>query len=139
VPCRNFSGGGTRSTPISITRGGVVLSALALSRARYDELLARERRIAQEIEREGITFVTEDNRRKNIADELPRGDEFLRAASALLDLGLHSDSLSRSSYAVLHHLRVVFSAEDARAQLEDARSFVAEARSFLLGEGWLPQ
>lgn len=49
--------------------------------------------------------MTEDSRRRNVADELLRGEEALAAAAALIPLKLHADSVSRSYYAVLHHLR----------------------------------
>lgn len=51
--------------------------------------------------------MTEDNKRRNIADELRRADESMRSAEALLGLGLHADSVSRSYYAVLHFIRAL--------------------------------
>ena len=36
--------------------------------------------------------MTEDNKRRNIMDELARADQSLRAARALLGLGLHADA-----------------------------------------------
>jgi uncharacterized protein (UPF0332 family) len=51
--------------------------------------------------------VTDENRRRNIGDELKRADESMRAAEALLGLGLHADSVSRSYYAVLHLVRAL--------------------------------
>ena len=51
--------------------------------------------------------MTEENKRRNIADELKRADESLRAADALFALGLHADSVSRSYYAVLHFIRAL--------------------------------
>ena len=56
--------------------------------------------------------MTGDNRRRNIADEVARAEESLRAAKALLDLGLHSDSISRSYYAVFHVLRALILSRD---------------------------
>lgn len=49
--------------------------------------------------------MTSDNRRRNIADEILRADESLRAAEALLALGLNADSVSRTYYALLHYVR----------------------------------
>jgi hypothetical protein len=51
--------------------------------------------------------MTEENKRRNIADELKRADESMRAAEALLGLSLHADSVSRSYYAVLHLVRAL--------------------------------
>ncbi len=51
--------------------------------------------------------MTHENRRRNIREEVARADESLRAAEALLDLGLHADSVSRSYYAALHLLRAL--------------------------------
>jgi uncharacterized protein (UPF0332 family) len=51
--------------------------------------------------------VTDDNRRVNIQDELTRAEHSLRAAEALLPLGLHADSVSRSYYAVFHSIRAL--------------------------------
>jgi len=56
--------------------------------------------------------VTGDNRRRNIAEEVARAEESLRAAKALLDLGLHADSISRSYYAVFHVLRALILSRD---------------------------
>lgn len=49
--------------------------------------------------------MTDGNSRRNIADELGRGEEALAAAAALIPLRLYADSVSRSYFAVLHHLR----------------------------------
>jgi uncharacterized protein (UPF0332 family) len=51
--------------------------------------------------------VTDENRRRNIADEIDRADQALRAVRALLDLGLHADSVSRAYYGALHALRAL--------------------------------
>jgi len=51
--------------------------------------------------------VTDANRRKNLAEELARAEQALAAAEALLGLGLHADSVSRSYYGVFHHLRAL--------------------------------
>jgi uncharacterized protein (UPF0332 family) len=49
--------------------------------------------------------VTDENRKQNIADELARADQAMRAAKALVGLGLNADAVSRAYYAVLHLLR----------------------------------
>jgi len=49
--------------------------------------------------------MTDENRRRNIADELVRADQGLRAATALVGLGLNADAVSRAYYAVFHLLR----------------------------------
>ncbi len=49
--------------------------------------------------------MTGDNRKRNIADEVARAGEALRAAKALAGLGLNADAVSRAYYAVLHMLR----------------------------------
>ncbi len=51
--------------------------------------------------------MTEDDRRTNLRDEVARAEQALRAAEALLGLGLHADSVSRSYYAVLHLVRAL--------------------------------
>jgi len=51
--------------------------------------------------------VTEENRRRNIEDEILRARQALRAADALLGLGLHADSISRAYYAVFHWIRAL--------------------------------
>jgi uncharacterized protein (UPF0332 family) len=56
--------------------------------------------------------VTGDNRRRNIAEEVARAEESLRAAHALRDLGLYADSISRAYYAVFHVLRALILSRD---------------------------
>jgi uncharacterized protein (UPF0332 family) len=51
--------------------------------------------------------VTEENRRRNIEDEIARADEAMRAAEALLSLRLFKDAVSRAYYAVFHAIRAV--------------------------------
>jgi uncharacterized protein (UPF0332 family) len=46
--------------------------------------------------------VTVENRRVHVAAEVSRGEEALRAARALLKLGLLNDAVSRAYYAALH-------------------------------------
>lgn len=60
--------------------------------------------------------MTSDNRRRNIADELARAGEALRAAEALLALGLHPDCVSRAYYATFHHLRALLLTRGAEAK-----------------------
>jgi uncharacterized protein (UPF0332 family) len=51
--------------------------------------------------------VTDDGRRHSIADEAARAEQALDAARALLNLGLHADSVSRAYYATYHLLRAL--------------------------------
>jgi uncharacterized protein (UPF0332 family) len=51
--------------------------------------------------------LTEDNRRQNLRDELVRAAQAMRAAEALIALGLFSDAVSRAYYAVFHGLRAL--------------------------------
>lgn len=51
--------------------------------------------------------MTDENRKRNVADELGRADQALRAARALLDLDLHADAVSRAYYGALHALRAL--------------------------------
>jgi len=51
--------------------------------------------------------VTGDNIRANVADELRLADSALRAADALLGLGLAPDAASRAYYAALHAARAL--------------------------------
>jgi uncharacterized protein (UPF0332 family) len=46
--------------------------------------------------------VTEENRRRNLRDEVERGDQALRAAQTLLDAGLHADSVTRAYFGAFH-------------------------------------
>jgi len=49
--------------------------------------------------------MTGENRKQNIADELARAAETLRAARTLLAAGLPNDALSRTYYAAFHVMR----------------------------------
>jgi uncharacterized protein (UPF0332 family) len=51
--------------------------------------------------------VTDENRKRNLADELARADQALQAGRALSDLGLYADSVSRVYYAAFHCLRAL--------------------------------
>ena len=51
--------------------------------------------------------MTDENRRRNLERELARADEALRAAEALLGLGLTSDSVSRAYYGAFHGLQAL--------------------------------
>jgi uncharacterized protein (UPF0332 family) len=51
--------------------------------------------------------LTDENRKRNIADEIRRAQEALRASEALLDLELYADSVSRAYYAVLYLVRAL--------------------------------
>ena len=51
--------------------------------------------------------MTGENRKKNLADEVARSGESMRAAEALVGLGLHADAVSRAYYAAFHLLRAV--------------------------------
>ncbi len=54
--------------------------------------------------------MTDDARRANVAREVGRGREALRAAHALVGLGLHADAISRAYYAAFHFvLALLFS------------------------------
>ena len=51
--------------------------------------------------------MNDGNRRENLRDEVQRGDEALRAAEALIELGLFSDAISRAYYGAFHYLRAL--------------------------------
>lgn len=51
--------------------------------------------------------MTAPNRRDNIAREIERAAEARRAAQALVDSGLHADSVSRAYYATYHLTRAL--------------------------------
>jgi uncharacterized protein (UPF0332 family) len=51
--------------------------------------------------------LTGDNRRQNIAEEVTRAEQSMRAAEALVGLGLHADAVSRAYHAVFHLLRAL--------------------------------
>jgi hypothetical protein len=67
------------------------------------------------------------NQRGNIAEELAHAEEALRAADALVGLGLFRDAANRLYYA----------AEECRGELGAAREFIDTVRTLLSGEGWL--
>lgn len=46
--------------------------------------------------------MTEENVRRNMAEDMARGDEALRAARHLLAGGFYSDAVSRAYYAAFH-------------------------------------
>jgi uncharacterized protein (UPF0332 family) len=133
--------------------------------------------------------VTDENRARNLKDELERAAASMQASDALQRLGLHADAVSRAYYAAFHALRalllsrgveprshsaaihlfnvelvrtgrfdsswnrllgglqrtreladydaaVMFSAEDAEAEVEAARRFLEAARAFLRAQGF---
>ncbi len=51
--------------------------------------------------------MTRDNRRKNIAAEVKRGDESLDSAKLLLGAGKLADAVSRAYYAAFHYARAM--------------------------------
>lgn len=51
--------------------------------------------------------MTEENRRKNLAQELERAGAAFKAAEALLALGLTADTVSRAYYAAFHVARAL--------------------------------
>ena len=51
--------------------------------------------------------MTEANRVTNARAEAALGDDALRAANALLQLGLHNDAVSRAYYAAFHYARAL--------------------------------
>jgi uncharacterized protein (UPF0332 family) len=51
--------------------------------------------------------MTEDNRQANAGAEAVLGDDALRAASALVELGLPNDAVSRAYYAAFHYARAL--------------------------------
>lgn len=51
--------------------------------------------------------MTEDNQKRAIRDEVERADQALRAADALLGLGLFADAVSRAYYGAFHLLRAL--------------------------------
>ena len=51
--------------------------------------------------------MTDENRRRNLADELARAEQALQAARALLGVALHADSVSRAYYGAFHCLRAL--------------------------------
>lgn len=51
--------------------------------------------------------MTGANRTANARAEAALGDDALRAAQALLELGLHNDAVSRAYYAAFHYARAL--------------------------------
>jgi uncharacterized protein (UPF0332 family) len=56
--------------------------------------------------------MTGTNRLANAASECARGDDALRAAKALLGLGLPNDAVSRAYYAAFHYARALLLTAD---------------------------
>ncbi len=48
--------------------------------------------------------MTDENRKRNVADEVARAGQALQAARALLELDLYADAVSRAYYGAFHHL-----------------------------------
>lgn len=72
--------------------------------------------------------MTDENRRRNIADELARTTQALQAARALMELGLNADSISRAYCAVFHCLRALLVSRgiDARTHARAIHVFNTE-------------
>lgn len=51
--------------------------------------------------------MTTENRRRNIAAEVRRGNEALESARILLDAGMHADAVSRAYYGAFHYARAL--------------------------------
>lgn len=51
--------------------------------------------------------MTDDNKKRNIATEIARGEASLRAATVLLAESLFADAVSRAYYAAFHHARAL--------------------------------
>jgi uncharacterized protein (UPF0332 family) len=51
--------------------------------------------------------LTGDNKRRNIAAEIARGDESLESARILLAAGKHADAVSRAYYGAFHFARAL--------------------------------
>ncbi len=51
--------------------------------------------------------MTDDNRKKNIAIEVARGDRALSSARALVGLGESADAVSRAYYGAFHYVRAL--------------------------------
>jgi uncharacterized protein (UPF0332 family) len=60
--------------------------------------------------------MTDENRRRNIADEITRSDQAMRAARALLELGLYADTVSRAYYGAFHLLRALLLSKGLEAK-----------------------
>ena len=51
--------------------------------------------------------MTDENRKRNVAESLARAREAVRAAETLLAAGLHGDAVSRTYYAAFHYVRAL--------------------------------
>lgn len=51
--------------------------------------------------------MTGENRRRNIAAEIERAEQSLKAAEALVGLSLYADAVSRAYYGAFHYLRAL--------------------------------
>jgi hypothetical protein len=75
--------------------------------------------------------MTDDDKRKNIQDEVAR------AADALHNRLL--GGLQRARELADYDAAVLFTEEDAHAEVKEARAFETAALEFLRNEGWLPR
>jgi uncharacterized protein (UPF0332 family) len=60
--------------------------------------------------------VTDENRKRNVAEALVRAREATRAAEALLAAGLFRDAVSRVYYAAYHYVRALLFARGLEAR-----------------------
>lgn len=78
--------------------------------------------------------MTGENREENARREGLLGDDALRAARALLDLGLPNDAVSRAYYAAFHYARAVLLAHGLDPKTH--RGVVALLEKSAGGVGW---
>lgn len=81
--------------------------------------------------------MTEQNRLENARSEAALGDDSLRAAEALLALGLFNDAVSRAYYAAFHHARALLLLEGLEAKTH--RGVVALLSQHFAASGRLAQ
>ena len=60
--------------------------------------------------------MTDENRKRNIADEIARAQQAFQAARALIGLGLYADSVSRAYYGAFHCLRALLLSRGVEAK-----------------------
>lgn len=80
--------------------------------------------------------MTGANRKLHIAAETRKGDESLRAAQALLAVGLHNDAVTRMYYAAFHYACAALASIDV--QVRSHRALQSLFSLHLVKDGRLP-
>ena len=81
--------------------------------------------------------MSEDNKRKNLSDELREAEDRLRSARLLRDAGQRKDAVSRAYYAAFHAAKAMLLTEGIEPRTH--RGMRDEFRHRMTGAGKLPE